>query len=92
MNSGEEESVGKLEGKRPLGRPRQRWVDKIRMALGQIGWGSVDWIDLAQDRDKWRALVNAVLSLWDIYNAGKQSSGLRTGGLSSTAQLLEFVH
>jgi hypothetical protein len=43
--------VGKPEGKRPLGRPRRRWEDNIRMDLGEIGWGGMDWIDLAQDRD-----------------------------------------
>jgi hypothetical protein len=51
------------EGKRPLGRPRRRWVDSIKIDLGGIGWGDVDWIDLAQDRDNCRALVNAVMSL-----------------------------
>jgi hypothetical protein len=56
--------LGKLEGKRRLGRPRCRWVDNIKMTLVKIGWGSVDWIDLAQDRDKWRALVNMVINLW----------------------------
>jgi hypothetical protein len=55
--------VGKLEGKRPLGRPRRRWVDNIRMDLGELGWGDVDWIDVAQDRNRWRALVNSVLNL-----------------------------
>jgi hypothetical protein len=55
--------VGKPEGKRPLGRPRRRWVDNIRMNLGEVGWSDVDWIGLAQDRDKWRALVNAVMNL-----------------------------
>jgi hypothetical protein len=55
--------AGKPEGKRPLGRPRRRWVDNIKMDLSKIGWGSVDWIALAQDRDKWRALVNAVMNL-----------------------------
>jgi hypothetical protein len=54
--------VVKPEGKKPLGRPRRRWVDNIRMDLGKIGWGDVDWIGLAQDRNKWRALVNSVLS------------------------------
>jgi hypothetical protein len=53
----------KPEGKSPLGRPRRRWVDNIRMALGEVGWGDVDWIDLAQDRNRWRALVNSVLNL-----------------------------
>jgi hypothetical protein len=55
--------VGKPEGKRPLGRPRRRWVDNIRMNLGEVGLGDVDWIDLAQDRNRWRALVNSVLNL-----------------------------
>jgi hypothetical protein len=55
--------VGKPEGKRPLGRPRRRWVDNIRMDLGEVGWGDVDWIGLAQDRNMWRSLVNSVLNL-----------------------------
>jgi hypothetical protein len=55
--------VGKPEGRRPLGRPRPRWVDNIMMDLVEVGWGDVDWIGLAQDRDKWRALVNAVMNL-----------------------------
>jgi hypothetical protein len=55
--------VGKLEGKRPLGRPRLTWLDNIRMDLVEVGWGDVDWIGLAQDRDRWRALVNSVLNL-----------------------------
>jgi hypothetical protein len=56
--------MGKPEGKRPLGRPRHRWEDGIRMDLREIGWGSVVWIQLAQDIDKWRALVNTVMNLW----------------------------
>jgi hypothetical protein len=55
--------VGKPEGKRPLGTPRHRWEDGIRMDLREIGWGSVEWIQVAQDRDRWRALVNAVMNL-----------------------------
>jgi hypothetical protein len=55
--------VGKPEGKRPLGRPRHRWADNIRMDLRELGWGDVDWIDLTQDRNRWRALVNSVLNL-----------------------------
>jgi hypothetical protein len=55
--------VGKLEGKRPLGRPRRRWVDNIRMDLGEIGWDGMDWIDLTQDRDQWRSLVNIIMNL-----------------------------
>jgi hypothetical protein len=54
---------GKLEGKRPLGRPRCRWVDNIRRDHVEVGWADVDWISLAQDRDRWRALVNSVLNL-----------------------------
>jgi hypothetical protein len=50
--------VGKTEGKRPLGRPRRRWVDNIRMDLGEVGWSEVYWIGLAKDRNRWRALVN----------------------------------
>jgi hypothetical protein len=55
--------VGKPEGKKPLGIPRCRWVDIIKIDLLQIGWGGVDLIGLAHDRDKWRALVNAVINL-----------------------------
>jgi hypothetical protein len=55
--------VGKLEGERPLGRPRRRWVDNIRKDLGEVGWGDVDWIGLTKDRNRWRALVNSVLNL-----------------------------
>jgi hypothetical protein len=55
--------VGKPEGKRPLGRPRRRWVDNIRMDLGEVGWDDVDWNGLAQNRNRWRALVNSVLNL-----------------------------
>jgi hypothetical protein len=62
--------VGKPEGKRPLGRPRHRWVDDIEMDLTEIGWDGMDWIDLAQDRDQWRALVNTVMNLWVPQNAG----------------------
>ena len=54
--------VGKPEGKRPLGRPKRRWVDNIRMDLQEVGCGHVDWIGLAQDRDGWRKLVNAVMN------------------------------
>jgi hypothetical protein len=55
--------VGKPEGRTPLGRPRRRWLDEIRMDLVEVGWGDVDWIGLAQDRGRWRALVNLVLNL-----------------------------
>jgi hypothetical protein len=56
--------VGRPEGKRPLGRPRRRWKDGIRIDLREIGCGSVEWIQLAQDRDRWRAVVSAVMNLW----------------------------
>jgi hypothetical protein len=58
--------VGKPEGKRPLGRPRCRWVDNTKMDLRKIGWYGMDWIDLAQDRAQWRALVNTVMNLRDL--------------------------
>jgi hypothetical protein len=73
--------VGKPEGRRPLGRPRCRWVD-IRMDPGEVGWGDVDWIGLAQYRNRWRALVNSVLNLRASKNPRKLSSGLM-----SSAQL-----
>jgi hypothetical protein len=56
--------VGNPEGKRPLGRPRRRWEDGIRIDLRETGLGSVDWMQLAQDRDRWRAVVSAVMNLW----------------------------
>jgi hypothetical protein len=55
--------VGKPEGKRSLGRPKRRWVDNINMDLREIGWDGRVWIELAQDRDQWRALVNTVMNL-----------------------------
>jgi hypothetical protein len=55
--------VGNKEGKRPLGRPRRRWVVNIKMDVREIGWDDMDWIDLAQDRDQWRTLVNTVMNL-----------------------------
>jgi hypothetical protein len=55
--------VGKSEGKRPLRRPRSRWVDNIKIDLREIEWDGMDWIDLAQDRDQWRALMNTVMNL-----------------------------
>jgi len=55
--------VGKPEGKRSIGRPRRRRKENIKMNLHEVGWGAMDWIDLAQERDRWRALVNAVMNL-----------------------------
>jgi hypothetical protein len=54
--------VGKSEGERPLGRPRRNWVDNVKIDLREIGWDGMKWIDVAQDRDQWRALVNTVMN------------------------------
>ena len=67
--------MGKPEGKRPLGRPRGRWEDNIKMDLQEVGCGGMDWIELAQDRNRWRVLVNAVMNLRVPYNAGNLWSG-----------------
>jgi hypothetical protein len=75
--------VGRPEGKRP----RRRWVDNIKIDLREIGWGGMDWIDLAQDRDQWRAVVNTVMNFQFPYNFGKFLSSCVTGGLSRRAQL-----
>jgi hypothetical protein len=56
-------SVGKPEGRRPLGRSIRRWEDNIKMDLREMGWGGMDWTDLVQDRDQWRALVSTVINL-----------------------------
>jgi len=56
--------VGKPEGRRPLGRPRLRWEDNIKMDLQEVWCGGMDWFELAQDRDRWRVLVNVVMNLW----------------------------
>jgi hypothetical protein len=79
--------VGKPEGKRPLGKPRRRCLDNIRMDLGVVGWGDVDWIGLAKDRNRWRALVNSVLNFRVPRNDGKLSSGLASSGLLGSVQL-----
>jgi hypothetical protein len=79
--------VGKSEGKRPLGRPRRRWVDNIKIDLRDIEWNDMDWIDLAEDRDKWRALVNTVMILHVPKNSGKFLNGCTIGSFSRRAQL-----
>ena len=67
--------VGKPEGKRQLGRPRSRWEDNIKMDLQEVGFWSMDWIEMAQDRDRWRPLVNAVMNLLVPSNAGNFLTG-----------------
>jgi hypothetical protein len=62
--------VAKPEGKRSLGRPRCRWENIIKMDLQEVRWGRIDWIDMAQNRNRWQALVNAVMNLQVLYNAG----------------------
>jgi hypothetical protein len=62
--------VGKPEGKRPFGRPRRRWEENIKMALQEVGRGCGHWMELAQDRDRWRALVSTVMNFRVSYNAG----------------------
>jgi hypothetical protein len=79
--------VGKPEGNRPLGRPRRRWVDNIKVDLREIGWDGVDWIDMAEDRYQWRALVNTVLNPRVPKNAGKFLRGCIIDGFSRRAQL-----
>ena len=75
--------VGKLEGKRPQGRPRLRWVDNIRMDLLE-GCGYMDWIGLAQDRDRWRTLVGAVMNLRVPWNAGNSLTSCKPVSFSRT--------
>jgi hypothetical protein len=82
-------SLGKPQGKRPLGRPRHRWLDNIKMDLREIGWGGTDWIDLAEDRDQWGALVNTVMYLQVPKNVGKFLNSCTTGNISRRAQLHE---
>ena len=74
--------VGKPEGRRPLVRPRRRWEDNIRMDLREVGCGCVDWMELAQDRDRWRALVSAMMNLRVPYNAGNFLTSFRPVNLS----------
>jgi len=70
--------VGKSEGKIPLGRPRRRWDDNIKMDLQKVGCGAMDWIELAQDRDRWRALVTAVMNIRVLQYAGNFLTSCRT--------------
>jgi hypothetical protein len=75
--------------KNPLGRPRRRWVANIKMYLKEKGWDDMDWIDLAQNRGQWRALVNTAMNLQVPYNAGNFLSGCTIGSFSRRAQLHE---
>jgi hypothetical protein len=79
----------KPEGKRPLRIPRRRWADNIYMDLREIGWAGMDWIDLAQCRDQWRALVNTVVNLQILQNTENCLSNSTTGGFSRRAHLHE---
>jgi hypothetical protein len=81
--------VGKPEGKRPLGRPRGRWVNNIKIDLRQTGRDGMDWIDLAQYRHQWGALVNTVMNFRVPKNAGKFLSSCIISGFSRRAQLHE---
>jgi hypothetical protein len=78
--------VGNSEGKRPLGRPRSRWKD-IKMYLQEVGCGGMDWIELAQDRDRSRALVNAVMNFWVPQNAGNFLTSCKPVNLSKRTLL-----
>jgi hypothetical protein len=71
----------------PLGRSRGRWEDNIKMDPREIRWGGVDWIDLAQDREEWRALLNTIINLRVSLNVGKFLSSCANGGFSRRAQL-----
>jgi hypothetical protein len=73
----------------PLGRPRRRWVNNIKMDLEEIELDGIDWIDLSRDRDQWRTLVNTVMNLRVLQNAGKSLSGCTIGSFSRRAQLHE---
>jgi hypothetical protein len=84
--------VEKPDGKRPLGRPRRRWVDNIKMDLRKMGWGGMDWTDLAQDRKQWRDLVNAAMNLRVPENVGWSFNSCTIGGFSRRAQLPEVSY
>jgi hypothetical protein len=83
--------VGKPEGKRPLGRPRCRWKDNVKINLQEVRCGGMDWIGLAQDRDRWRELVNAVMSLRFPYNAGNFLTSCKPVSLSRETLLHEVI-
>jgi hypothetical protein len=79
-------SVVKQEGKRPLGTPGCWWFNNIKIDLRELGWGGMDWNDLAEDWDQWRALANTVMNLWVPQNFGNFLSSCITGSFSRRAQ------
>jgi hypothetical protein len=81
--------VRKPGGKRPLGRPRSTWLDNINMDLREIELSRMDWVDLVQDRDQWRALSNTAMNFRVLYNTGNFLSNCTIGGSSRRAQLRE---
>jgi hypothetical protein len=81
--------LGNPEEMRPLGRPRRRWVDNIKMELREIGWGGIDWIGLTQDRDQWWAHVNTVMNLRVSQNIWKFLSSCTTGYFSRRSEVHE---
>jgi hypothetical protein len=83
--------VGKQEGKRPLGRPRHRWVDNIKMDLAEKECGSVDWIGVAQDRENWRALLNAVMNFRILKMLGNYRVAAQLVGSRVVLSCIELV-
>jgi len=83
--------VGKPEGKRPLGRPRRRWVINIRGDLQEVGCGYMDWIGLAQDRDRWRTLVSAVMNLRVPSYAGNSLTSCKPGSFSRRSNYVSVI-
>jgi hypothetical protein len=79
--------VGETDGKRPLARLRRRWEDNIKMELQEVGCGVMEWIELAQERDTWRTLVNAVMRLWVPQNAGNFLTSCNTVSFSGRTLL-----
>jgi hypothetical protein len=85
--NGEKRNAYRILVGKPEGRPRRRWVENIKIDLREVGWDGMDWIDLVQDRDKWRALVNTVMNLRVLQNPGKFLSSCTMGGFSIRAQV-----